>query len=230
MPAKGVNTRTVASSSHTSRPVSGTNAGCSAPTGSTVSAANCGELVAMMTVSPTTLASAVDAAWSFELQPASTTDRPSRLAYLNGFMIVCSPRISMIVGDQNRLLPAKRLPRLPGSSHLLVEPPEPTGQGIQRQQATEKLRHPGANATARQNWSLRLFGSRALRIMGLPCARDAHVTGSSNRYNLCTGGAQDLKGGPSADGPRSPVLRRRASRTGRTNTLPSPAWPVWPAE
>ena len=57
MPAKGVNTRTVASSSHTSRPVKGTNAGCSAPTGSMVSAANCGELVAMMTVSPLTLAS-----------------------------------------------------------------------------------------------------------------------------------------------------------------------------
>jgi hypothetical protein len=33
-----------------------------------------------------------------------------------------------------------------------------------------------------------------------------------------------LNGGPSAAGPRSPVLRHRASKTGRTNTLPSPAW------
>ena len=52
MPAKGVNTRTVAPSSQTKRPVSGTNAGCSASTGSMVRAANCGELVAMITVSP----------------------------------------------------------------------------------------------------------------------------------------------------------------------------------
>ena len=48
------------------------------------------------------------------------------------------------------------------------------------------------------------------------------VAGGPNPY-------PGLRGGPSAAGPRSPVLRRRASRTGRTNTLPSPAWPVWPA-
>src|SRR5208282_5633355 len=71
IPAKGVNTRTVASSSHTSRPVRETNADCSAPTGSMVNAANCGELVAMITVSPLTLASGTSAGSFPELQPVN---------------------------------------------------------------------------------------------------------------------------------------------------------------
>ena len=73
MPANGENTRTVASSSHTRRPVSGTNADCSAATGSTVSAANCGELAGMLTLSPETSASTTGPGCCAGWQPANSS-------------------------------------------------------------------------------------------------------------------------------------------------------------
>src|SRR5438093_593782 len=76
MPPKGVETRTVASSFHISRPESGTKADCCVPTGSTLKEASCGELGEKVTVLPLTFASDCGTALSAGLHP--TRDRQSR--------------------------------------------------------------------------------------------------------------------------------------------------------
>src|SRR5882762_7671770 len=86
MPAKGVNTRTVASSSHVNRPASVTIVGRCAETGSTLMAASCGAFVSMNTVSPE--AFTADSAGSdfCEWHPTQKLDRTNRKIRICAFI------------------------------------------------------------------------------------------------------------------------------------------------